>query len=162
MMENTVQQRDSPGRDFANGKMLWNKKAMDLVMQNALYVILVIIFVAGMFFFIQGQQNGASIWEKYYAKEISRVINLAQPGDSITLDIQKATEIAQENELQTFSEIFQFDNINNEICVKLSLGRKSCYYYFNNVDIVNTQIELAVPENILKFKVIEKQKEQNE
>ncbi len=127
-------------------------------MQNVLYIIIVIIFIVGIFLFVQNQQNGASIWEKYYAKEISKVINLAQPGDSITLDIHKATEIAQKNKLSSFSEIFQFDNSNNELCVKLSLGRKTCYSYFNNVDINNIKIELGTPINILKFEVTEKQK----
>src|SRR3989344_1220414 len=130
-----------------------NKKASDIVMQNVLYVLIVIIFVAGIFFFVQNQQNGASIWEKYYAKEISRVINFAQSGDNITLDIHKATEIAQKNKLSSFSEIFQFDNLNNEICVKLSLGRKTCYSYFNNVDITNVQLDLGVPINILRFEI---------
>ena len=136
-----------------------NRKASETLWDNAIYFILAVIFFSGLMYYILNQKNGASIWEDYYAKEISRVINLAKPGDVITLDIHKATEIAQKNKLSSNSEIFTFDNKNNEICVKLSLGRKKCYSYFNNVDIINQRIEFGVPINILKFDIWEKQNE---
>ncbi|MBI2451660.1 hypothetical protein HYV50_01115 [Candidatus Pacearchaeota archaeon] len=135
-----------------------NKKAQstsELLMDNAIYLILLVLFLSTMLFFIWDQMNGASLWAEYYSKEISKVINLAKAGDVITLDVQKATAIAKSNDIKSFSEIFVFDNINNELCVKLSIGRKTCYSYFNNVDIIEPEINYG-PPNTLTFKIIEK------
>ena len=131
-----------------------NKKA-EILMSHVIYTILVVLFTVGMFLVIAQQMNGAAVWEEFYAKEISRIINLAQPEDEITLHIQKATEIAKDNEVRSFSEIFQFNNLENEICVKLSQGRKTCYSYFNEVDVVEVELKLGVPENYLIFKISE-------
>jgi len=133
-----------------------NKKAQsDVLMNNVVYLILLAIFVVGMFAFIWQQSNGAAVWEDYYVKEIVKVIDLSKPGDQVTIDVQKATEIAKKNEVG-FSEIFKFDNANNEVCVKLSQGRATCFSYFNDEDVIFEDIELGVPVNILKFSVKEK------
>ncbi len=138
-----------------------NKKAEygEILKNNAVYLILVFIFLATMFGFIWHQMNEAAVWEEFYAEEISKIINLAQPGDNITINAQKATEIAVKNEVRSRSEIFQFNNLENEICVKLSPGKKTCYYYFNNVDIINYKLKIGiVEENTLNFQISEKQK----
>lgn len=125
---------------------------------NVIYIILAVAFIAVMFAFIWDQMGGASVWADYYSKEISRVVNSASPGQTITLDVHKATEIAYSNNIRDFKEVFQFDNTQNQICVKLSQGRKSCYYYFNNVDITESKIVLGKPTNALTFKIEEKAK----
>lgn len=136
----------------AQSKILWN---------NISKLIILILFVAGIYIFISGQLNGAFVWSDEYSKEISKVINLASPGDKIELDVHKATSVALNNEVP-LNEIFSFDNTNNEICVKLSRGRQTCYSYFNNVDIINPQIKLAQPnKNILTFQIAEKPEERN-
>ena len=136
-----------------------NKKGSNTIWDNAIYVILAIIFFSMVLYFLRNHMFQASFYENYYSKEISKVVNLAKPGDEITLDIQKATEIAQKQSLRSNSEIFQFDNVNNEICVKLSAGRKKCYVYFNDVDVMNVELRLADPENVLYLNITEKKKE---
>ena len=126
---------------------------------NVIFFVLLAIAFGGYLFYISNQANGAAAWEDYYAKEIVRMINYARPGDNIAIDVQKATEIARKNNVPSFSEIFSFDNINNEVCVKLSLRKKSCYAYFNNVDIIDSEIKLGVPTNILTFNVVGVQKQ---
>lgn len=130
-------------------------KRAEILMSHVIYIILVVLFAAGIFYVIAQQKNGAAIWEEFYAKEISRIINLAKPGDEILLNVQKATEIARKNELRSFSELFQFNNPENEICVKLSPGRKTCYSYFNEVDVTEVELKLGIPENYLYFKIKE-------
>ena len=129
-----------------------------VLMANIMYIIVFVIFLGLMYSFVSSQREGASIWEDYYAKEICKIIDFAKPGDSITLDVHKATEIAKKNELRSFSEIFMIDNAENEVCVKLSRGRMSCYSYFNDVDIINLGIKLGVPGNVLNLNIIETQK----
>ncbi len=113
-----------------------NKKAKiaGIEMDNIIYLILLIIFFVGMLASVNSKANGAPVWEDYYAKEIALIIEKSSPGDSIAIDIQKATEVAKKNKLSN-EEIFIFDNFENEVCVKLSAGRASCYNYFNDVNI---------------------------
>jgi hypothetical protein len=115
-----------------------NKKATigEIVQDNLIYLILLVIFFAGMMMFVYSKTNGASVWEDYYAKDIVKIIDLSNPGDMVMLDVQKATGIAQKNKVDSFEEIFQFDNIKGELCVKLSRGRASCYSYMNDVNVI--------------------------
>ncbi|MEK6800491.1 MAG: hypothetical protein AABY10_01455 [Nanoarchaeota archaeon] len=127
----------------------------NLLYGYVIYLILLLMFTGMMFYFIRSEMNGASVWSDYYAKEIARQINLAEPNQKITINIQKATEIAKNNRITDFNSTFYFINDENKICVKISDG-KTCYFYFNNVNIEDKEVELGVPENILVFKVVKK------
>jgi len=135
-----------------------NKKGQigGILYDNAIYLILAMIFIVGMFLFVWQQSNGAAIYEQYFVSEITRKINLANPGDKINFDAQKATEIAESNDINDFNDIFRFNNGRSEICVKLSLGRETCMKYYNNVIIVNDELKLGVPGNVLYFEVKER------
>ena len=128
-------------------------------MNNMTYLILLIMFIVGMLAFVYTRGNGAPVWEDYYAKEIVKIIDVSKPGDFVVLDVSKGTGIAKNNKIG-FEEIFQFDNINHEVCVKLSKGGASCFSYFNNVsvtfDSTGKWISLAEPINRLHFKIIGK------
>ncbi|MBU0466549.1 MAG: hypothetical protein KJ718_06475 [Nanoarchaeota archaeon] len=138
-----------------------NKATSKILMSNLIYLILAAVFIALMLYYIFSQANAANFWSQYYVKELSKITNLAQPGDEITLDIHRATIIATKNKIPSFSEIFSFNNPDNEICVKLSPGRKNCYHHFNNVDITNEKIQLAAgpkaDTNLLTFEIKEKE-----
>lgn len=132
---------------------IMNKRALSEVLwNNVLYLIILIFFIIGIFMFISDQWNGAAIREDYYAKEIVRIINLAEPGDVVTLNVQKATEIGKKNNVD-FNDMFRIDNEHKEICVRLSSSRRTCYSYFNDVSIDKSEVRLGVPENILYFEV---------
>ena len=134
-------------------------------MDNIIYLVLLIIFFGGMMAFVYSKTNGAPVWEDYYAKEIVKVIDLAKPRDVIYLDVHRATEIAKKNNVANFEDIFKFDNLNNQVCVKLSLGKASCFNYFNKVSVSYDKsgkwIHYAEPVgggsvNRLHFEIIEK------
>jgi hypothetical protein len=129
------------------------------LMNNAIYIILLVIFAIGMIAFIYSKANSAGSYEDYYAKEIARAIDMAKPGDYFTIDVQALTEIAKDNKVALgVKELFSFDNENDEVCVKLSRTGKSCFYFFNNVDVTELWIDYAAPvdggtKNLLHFKV---------
>lgn len=125
----------------------------DFIYSNSLYLIVAVIFFSGMVYFVFSNYQGAAFLEDFYAKEISRVIDYAQPGDEIVLDIQKPSEVGFENKVSSFSEMFQVSNSKNEVCVKLSNSGGSCYYFFNNVEILNWTIVLGRPSNFLSFRI---------
>jgi len=141
----------------------------ELLFSNVSYLVLLIIFFAGILYFVMQQQEGAGVWEDYYAKEIVKIIDFSNVGDNICLDVHRATEIAQKNNVNSFSEIFGIDNAGNEVCVKLSKGRKTCFSYFNKVDVVNVDLKLGEGKdesgrdvNLLCFNIVEKQQEGGE
>src|SRR3989344_2742882 len=115
-------------RGAETGGILWD---------NVIYLILLIVFFAGMMAFIYSKMNGAAVWGDYYVKEIVKIIDSSRPGDEIIFDVHKATEIAQKNNIPSskFDRLFIFTNLKNEVCVKLSLGKASCYNYFNDVGV---------------------------
>lgn len=107
----------------------------DILKDNAIFLILVVFFVIGIGLFLLQQKSGAVVWEDYYVKEIVKAVDIAEAGDEICLDVHKATEIALSNEV-SLSEAFSVDNSKNEACVRLSKGRRSCFLFFNDVDVV--------------------------
>ena len=119
----------------------------DISLDSVVYLLLLVIFFAGMLTILSQQKNGAAIWEDYYAKEIAKVIDFSIVGDSVCFDVHKATEIAKKNSVKSFSEIFTIDNVENDACVKLSAGRKTCFNYFNDVDVVNINLKFGLGEN---------------
>jgi len=136
-----------------------NKKASigDFLKENVVYIILLVMFVIGMFAFVYQKKDNAGFWEEYYAKEIAKVIELSEPGDEIVLDVQKITEIASANDVKDLKSIFVFKK--NEVCVKLNAGDyMSCYKYLNEVIVDSPQIISAKPINKLEFKIKEKER----
>ncbi|MFH1425147.1 MAG: hypothetical protein ABIG28_00240 [archaeon] len=131
------------------GETLWN---------NTIYLIILMIFVVTIITYVWLQMNGAAIWSQYYSKEFTKVINFAKPGDEIALDIHKATKVAIDNDVP-FEDIFKFDNSKNKLCIKLSPNRKTCYSYFNQVNIVEDEVRPTLKTNILTLKITEKQDE---
>jgi hypothetical protein len=131
-----------------------NKKAV--LVSNVIYIAILVGAMALLGAFIYNQSNGASIWEDYYAKELTRIVNTAEPGENVTLDIHKATEIAGKNGISDYETTFEFHNQKNEICVRLSKNQKDCYSYFNDVDITEYKIIYGRPINLLTFEIKEK------
>ena len=127
---------------------------METVVDFVLLFAFIALVVSGIYY----RSESAVTYADYYTKEISRLVNFAKPGDSFTVDIQDATRIARKNGVSSDSEIVSFKNSENAVCFKLSVGRETCYHYFNEVDVVNWKIERGVPINLLTFQVIEKQK----
>jgi hypothetical protein len=125
----------------------------ELLSRTVVYFIFLALFIGGLGWFVFDQQNGSSFWSDYYAKEVAMVVNLAEPGDVLELDVQKATKIAFENGVN-LETVFEVDNEDKEICVRLSLGRKNCYSYFNDV-LVESNLELGRPWNVLKLEFSE-------
>ena len=139
------------------------KKGASEGMFQVIFIVLIVLFFIGMLYFIFQYRGGAAVFEDYYAKEIVKVIDLGEVGDKIQLDVHRATGIALRNEVGK-SEMFGIDNVKNEVCVKLSKGKKTCYSYFNDVDVFY-ELKFAASENEngeivnvldLKFKEVQK------
>lgn len=131
-----------------------NKKGQvgDILWKNAIYLILLGVFCIGGIIYLNQQQSGAAIWEQYSASEIVRVIDMAKPGDIINIDINGVSKVAVKNNAD-LNEMFNFDAANNKVCVKLTGGKQTCANYFNDVVVINKEIKLGVPGNVLHFEI---------
>ena len=98
-------------------------------------------------------KNGAGVWEDFYAKEIARAIDMAKPGDTITIDLDKASIVAKSNDYELYDKLVRFDEKTREIVVKLRTNGETRFSYFNDVKISNVKTFLGVPTNVLQFKV---------
>ena len=112
-----------------------------------------------MFYYITGYQNGDYIYEDAYAKKIARIIDSAEPGEEVSLDVTKLTEIAIKNG-KGLSGIFVFDNLNNKVIVSLRQGAGTSFSYFRDLDVIDLRLENPSPvtgatTNRLYFKIVE-------
>ena len=144
---------------FAGAKM--NKRGeseFSLMYVYIPYLVILAAFMILLYFSIGHYLSGAAVSEDYYAKEIVKVINLAEPGDVIELNVHKGTEIALKNKVTAYSDLFRIDNKNKEVCVRFFEQGRTCYSFFNDVFIDNWRLELGIPENVLYFEVKERVK----
>jgi len=128
-----------------------------ILMDNVIYLVLAAIFMVGMLAFVSGQSNGSDIWTQYYSEEVARILDYSQPGDKISVPIDRASKIAQSNDVE-LSEMFVFDNSKGMVGVKLSEGRRSYFTYFTDFDVVSCEIEFGLSddvENTLRFEIVE-------
>ena len=132
-----------------------NKKAVigDDLSNAVIYILLLVIFVGIIFAFVNSKRNDADFWEDLYAKKVAHAILLARPGTEISIDLNHASEIARDNGKGDLTGIIDFDNNNKKVIVDFG-GAGKKYSYLSNVLIVEKEIEMGVPVNILKFKVI--------
>jgi len=138
-----------------------NKKGAlpDMSIDNVVYIVLIVLFFILMFYYIDGQREGADLWADYYSKRITNLINLAETGAEIKINVQKISAIAKNNEIEKLSDMIEINNEDRKVCVKLSKGRASCSYFYNEVDVTDIKLNLAQPDvNIFSFKIGERLK----
>jgi len=116
-------------------------------MENVIFIILNVLFLAILILFLLRQGQGAILLEQSYAKQIALFIDSAKPGMTIILDMGKAKGLAEKNGLK-FEEIII--NANNIITVKLSEDGGYSYSYFNDVD-VSIYPDNSDPEHVTSY-----------
>jgi len=145
--------------------IIMNRKGVgEILTNNLIYIILFLVFFMLMFYFVVGFQDGASVWEEFYAKEIVKVINEAEPGTEIYLDVTGLTKIAFKNG-KSRNEIIYFNNVQNQVIVSLTSKSGTSFNFFNDVDLIEPEIELlsgGAETNRLYFKVVGNQRSENE
>ena len=131
-----------------------NKKSVNILMENLVFILLVIFFVIAMYFVITRAGSQAILFEQVYAKQISLIINKAKPGIEIEMDIYDMNNIARKNKFT--GNYINVDNNENRVNVRLVQGKGYDYYYFNDVDVV---WNLDKEKRKLFLKFVEGQKE---
>lgn len=121
--------------------MRWDKKAVAITFETTIFLVLNLVFILLLLMFVYGAGRGAFVYERVYAKQIALILNNAEPGMVISLDMEKVVEIAEKNRKEK-DKIFEIDRERNEVKVSLSSRGGHSFQYFSDYDIsgeLNTQ-----------------------
>ncbi len=112
-------------------KKRWNKKA-EILIENVVFILLNVLFLFILILFLLKQGNGTIVLEQAYAKEISLLVDAAQPDMQILMDMEKAMKTAKDNGVD-FSEVVKITG--NVVEVKLDPKSGYTYSFFNDVSL---------------------------
>lgn len=118
-----------------------NKKAVDLLTGNLIFIILAIVFIGILFLFVYSKSSSEALVEEQTAKQIALMIDAANPGTQIILNIEGVLE---GNKAANPIRI-------GEGVVRVQLSEKSGYSYgfFNRVEV---ESQISGGNLILKIK----------
>jgi hypothetical protein len=107
-----------------------NKKGITILVENVIYVVLVLLFFTILFLFVSNQAAGTSELEEAYAKQIALILDASEKENVIILNIEDLiSEIIDVND----NDLIRIDG--NKVCVKLENSGGYCYGYFNDLNI---------------------------
>jgi hypothetical protein len=104
-----------------------NKKA-ELLTENIIFIILNLVFFSILATFILIKTNDSSLLEEAYAKKIALILDSAEPGMNVTLNMDDAIKKKDEKYTGKIVEIQE-----NLVTVRLSQKGGYSYSFFNDV-----------------------------
>lgn len=112
---------------------MFMKKKGEILVENIVFILLNLVFLAALTFFLLRQGSGAVVLEQSYAKEIAMLVDSAKPNMLIRLDMEKGMKLAEKNGID-FNDVVKIQG--NIVRVKLSEQGGYTYSFFNDVDAV--------------------------
>jgi len=113
-------------------KIILNKKAVNLLTKNIIFLVLNVLFFSVMFFFVARAGTGTSYMEKAYAKQIALSIDSMRPNTEIEINIEELYSFAEKNRLDE-TNIFTPNFENNSITIRLAKGDGFTYHCFKEI-----------------------------
>ena len=133
------------------------KKAVTVTLENIVYTVFLVVFTAFGIALIVWPSGGNSAYEQIYAKQIALMIDKAEPGMEIEVDIYDIYVLAKKNKFN--GKWVDINNEENSVKVMLDKGDGYEFSYFNDVDVVWSADK---EEKILYMEIIERGKEDEE
>ena len=122
-------------------RRLINKKG-NILTQNIIFIVLNLVFLSILIIFLFSKMGTAAILEEKYAKQIALILDSAEPGMTIHLNMGDAIKIAKK-ENRDLNNIISIQN--NVVNVQLREKGSYSYSFFN--DIVN-EIDFSIYPNM--------------
>lgn len=125
-----------------------NKRG-ELLMQNVIYVLVVIVFFTILMIFVVNSTSNVASLEQKTAKQIALAIDSANPGTQVLINLG---DVLKQKRILNNEDVIKIDNENRVVRVLLDdeKGRTGFSYgYFNVVDL---DYELNSGSLILKIK----------
>ena len=107
-------------------------KRANILTENIIFIVLNLTFLVILILFVFTRTGSAAVLEEKYAKQIALLIDAAEPGMSIHLNIEDAIKTAEEKKIP-IDEIVKITG--NLVTVKLENGVGYSYTFFNDVDV---------------------------
>lgn len=107
-----------------------NKNA-ELLTENLIFIILNIVFFSILATFIVIKTNDSSLMEEDYAKKIALILDSAEPGMNVSLNMQNAVDEAKKEKYT--GKIVEITG--NLVTVKVSQKGGYSYSFFNDVSL---------------------------
>lgn len=108
------------------------KKRGTILVENIVFIILNLIFLAVLVLFLIKQGSGVIVLEQTYSKQIAILVDSATPVMIIKMDMEKGKKLAENNGID-FNEIVKISG--NTVRVKLSERGGYTYSFFNDVRV---------------------------
>lgn len=107
-------------------------KKGELLIENAVFIILNLVFLSILVVFLINQGSGASLMEDAYSKQIALLIDSARPGMIIKLNMEDGFEVAEKNGLD-FKDCVKING--NSVFVAFGEKGGKEYSFFNDAVI---------------------------
>ena len=107
-----------------------NKKSLNLILEQTIFIILVIMWAMILLSVLYRVEHNTGLYEQLYAKEIALLLDRAEPGMEIQLDLTRAYNLATTNKFN--GEIVRIDPAQNAVVVKLTDGKGYSYHFFTD------------------------------
>lgn len=112
--------------------MMRHKKG-NILTENIIFIVLNLTFIIILMLFVFSKTGAAPVLEEKYAKQIALILDAAEPGMTIDLNMKDAIKIAEKENFD-FNEIVKIED--NLVIVKLSGdSRGYSYSFFNDFEV---------------------------
>ncbi len=135
-----------------------DKKGVNLLSENVVYLLLVVLFVTSMFIGVTLVGRQVTLYEQVYAKQMALMIDKAEPGMEIEYRDFRIFKLAADNNAPR--DIVSVDNDRNVVTVRLSNNQGYSYQFFNDVGV---SWNIVPEDRVIFLRIIESIEEvQNE
>ena len=111
-------------------RRLINKKG-NILTQNIIFIILNLVFLSILIIFLFSKMGNAALLEENYAKQIALILDSAEPGMVISLNMEDAIKIANKENRNLNNIVSVQDNV---VTVQLREKGSYSYSFFNDID----------------------------
>ncbi|MEM4325742.1 MAG: hypothetical protein QXU40_00365 [Candidatus Pacearchaeota archaeon] len=109
------------------------KRGEEVIYPHIIFVILNLIFFSTLLIFVNLSSKGALLYEKFYAKQIALLIDMAEPETNISIDFKEGIKLSRKNGLSLDGDVIKINS--NEVTVKLSNTGGYSVKFFSASDI---------------------------
>jgi hypothetical protein len=103
-----------------------------LLVENIIFLVLNLLFFAILITFLIQQGSGAALLEQTYSKKVALLIDQAEPGMIIKLNLEEGMKVAARDKILPPAILTIQGNF---VKVKLSNNGGQEYHFFNEVDV---------------------------
>ncbi len=114
--------------------IITNKRANEPLMNQIIFIIIIIAFAVIMMAFIVRYGNQSAIKEEVYAKQIALAIDKTRSGTNIVMDVSSIYKDGRKNKIE--NGLIIIDNNANSVNIRLSSGKGYSFAFFNSNPIV--------------------------